>query len=69
MYDADDNKTLVGTVRAVTFSTLIDTAERRLFKLRDTLNERYEDLDRDEMFVEVMEGDQIVMPLNSSKAS
>ncbi len=69
VYDADDNKTLVGTVRAVTFSTLIDTAERRLFKLKDMLNERYEGLDRNEMFVEVMEGDQITMPLHGSKAS
>lgn len=69
VYDADDSKTLVGTVRAVTFSTLIDTAERRLFKLRDMLNERYDNLERDEMFIEVMDGDQITIPLNSSKAS
>lgn len=69
VHDSDDNKTLIGTIKAVTFSTLIDTAERRLFKLREVLNERYDGLDRDEMFADIMEGEQIAMTFNSTKAS
>lgn len=33
----DDN----GYVKAITFAHIVDTANRRLFRLRDTLNERY----------------------------
>lgn len=38
------NKIERGIVRATTFSQLVDTAEKRLFRLRDSLNSRYEDL-------------------------
>lgn len=31
-----------GVVRVTTYSQLVDTAERRLFRLRDSLNDRYE---------------------------
>ena len=33
-----------GIIRPVTFSQLVDTANRRLFKLRETLRCRYEDV-------------------------
>jgi hypothetical protein len=65
--DSEDEKTVLGTVRAVTFSTLIDTAEHRLFKLRSRLSERYESKDRDELLDEVLGNDQ--MELIDAKAS
>ncbi|MBE8233182.1 MAG: hypothetical protein HAW67_05545 [Endozoicomonadaceae bacterium] len=65
--DSEDEKTVLGTVRAVTFSTLIDTAEHRLFKLRSRLSERYESIDRDELLDEVLGNDQ--MELIDAKAS
>jgi signal transduction histidine kinase len=65
--DSEDEKTVLGTVRAVTYSTLIDTAEHRLFKLRSRLSERYEEQDRDELLDEVLGNDQ--MELIDAKAS
>jgi len=59
--DSEDDKTIIGTVKAVTFSTLIDTAERRLFKLRDRLHERYEDFDKDLALYDVLEPQQLTM--------
>jgi hypothetical protein len=38
-----------GRIRATTFSTLIDTANRRLLNLRDVLSERYENLPTDSL--------------------
>lgn len=40
----NENKVERGIVRATTFSQLVDTAEKRLFRLRDSLNNRYDDL-------------------------
>lgn len=65
--DSEDEKTVLGTVRAVTYSTLIDTAEHRLFKLRSRLSERYEEQDRDELLDEVLGNDQL--ELIKAKAS
>ena len=65
--DSEDEKTILGTVRAVTYSTLIDTAEHRLFKLRKRLNERYESIDRNELLDEVLGTEQL--ELIDAKAS
>lgn len=65
--DSEDEKTILGTVRAVTYSTLIDTAEHRLFKLRKRLNKRYESIDRNELLDEVLGTEQL--ELIDSKAS
>ena len=43
--DSEDNSKKIGKVRAVTFSSLIDTADRRLFRLREKLNTRYNAMD------------------------
>lgn len=48
----NSNNVNVGIVHITTFSQLIDTAERRLFRLRDKLEERYRDIP------EVMSSDQ-----------
>jgi hypothetical protein len=40
----NENKIERGIVRVTTFSQLVDTAERRLFRLRDSLNARYENI-------------------------
>jgi len=60
--DSENDKTVIGTVKAVTFTTLIDTAERRLFKLRDRLHERYEDFDKDLELLNVLDPQQLTMP-------
>jgi hypothetical protein len=41
---SNKNNVEMGKVRISTFSQLVDTAEKRLFGLRDKLNERYEDI-------------------------
>ncbi|MBU2708644.1 hypothetical protein KCM76_21810 [Zooshikella marina] len=35
--DSDDQNKRIGRIRAITFSTLIDAADRRLFRLREKL--------------------------------
>lgn len=65
--DSDDDKVVIGTVKAVTFTTLIDTAKKRLFKLRDRLQERYNDFDEDLALYDVLEPQQLLM--KSAKAS
>jgi len=57
--DSDDEKTVLGVVKAITFSTLIDTAEHRLFNLRDRLKDRYETKDSDELLDEVLSNEQL----------
>lgn len=39
----NENKVEIGIVRATTYSQLVDTATKRLFRLRDSLNSRYEE--------------------------
>ncbi|WP_375752893.1 ATP-binding protein [Vibrio sp. HN007] len=59
--DSEDDKTVIGTVRAVTFSVLIDTAQKRLFGLRNRLNERYDALDDDLALFEVLGEEQLTL--------
>jgi hypothetical protein len=47
--DTDDDSRRVGRVRAVTFSNLISTAEQRLFRLREKLNDRYDQFETQEL--------------------
>lgn len=44
------NDVEMGKIRLSTFSQLIDTAEKRLFGLRDKLNERYDDIPGIDLF-------------------
>lgn len=46
----NDNNKEMGKVKVSTFSQLVDTAERRLFGLRQKLNNRYEDVPGMELF-------------------
>lgn len=46
----NENKVELGKVRITTFSQLVDTAERRLFGLRQKLNERYDDIPGMDLF-------------------
>jgi hypothetical protein len=45
-----------GKVRITTFSQLVDTAERRLFRLRQKLGERYDDIPGMELYQKVSQG-------------
>jgi len=42
--DANDDKREIGRINIATFSQLVDTAEQRLFRLRDALKDRYDDV-------------------------
>ncbi|WP_202925321.1 hypothetical protein [Mucilaginibacter sp. 14171R-50] len=42
----------MGKVRITTFSWLVDTDEKRLFGLRQKLNERYDDIPGMDLFVQ-----------------
>jgi hypothetical protein len=42
--DSNDDKKEIGKITVTTYSQLVDTAEQRLFKLRKTLDERYDDI-------------------------
>lgn len=46
----NENKVEMGKVRITTFGQLVDTAERRLFGLRQKLSERYDDIPGMELF-------------------
>lgn len=41
----NDNNVEIGKIRVTTFAQLVDTAEKRLFGLREKLAERYDDVD------------------------
>jgi hypothetical protein len=41
--DPNDDKKEIGKITIASFSQLVDTAEKRLFRLRDTLKGRYDD--------------------------
>lgn len=49
----NSNDVKVGTVTVTTYSQLIDTATKRLFKLREYLEERYEDISGQELAVRI----------------
>ena len=49
-----DGRRAYGKVRATTFGTLVDTANRRLFKLRDALAERYGGIPDDNLLARVL---------------
>lgn len=51
--EVGDGNQKFGRVRATTFGTLVDTANRRLLKLRDVLAERYGDAPTDDMLKRV----------------
>lgn len=40
----DDNNVVLGTLYAITYSQLVDTAEKRMFNLRNVLADRYDDV-------------------------
>jgi hypothetical protein len=42
--DSNDDKKEIGKITIATFSQLVDTAEHRLFRLRETLSDRYDDI-------------------------
>jgi len=42
--DPNDNNKEIGKITITSFSQLVDTAEKRLFRLRDSLKERYDDI-------------------------
>jgi len=48
--DSNDDKKEIGKITVATFSQLVDTAERRLFRLRETLNDRYDDVPGMDLF-------------------
>ena len=47
---SNENKVELGKVRISTFAQLVDTAEKRLFGLRNTLSERYDDIPGMDLF-------------------
>jgi hypothetical protein len=49
-----DGQRAYGRVRATTFGTLVDTANRRLLKLRDALSERYGSVPTDDLLARVL---------------
>ncbi|MDD4126526.1 MAG: ATP-binding protein [Methanomicrobium sp.] len=49
----NSNNVKVGTVTVTTYSQLIDTASKRLFKLREYLEERYEDISGQELAAKI----------------
>jgi len=62
--DSDNEAQLLGKVTAITFSILISTAEKRLFKLREKLG-RYAKIEDDELLSSVLSSSSIQLPLNT----
>ncbi|MGA2545664.1 MAG: ATP-binding protein [Rectinemataceae bacterium] len=48
--DPNDDKREIGRITITSFSQLVDTAEQRLFRLRATLKDRYDDIPGMELF-------------------
>ena len=66
-----DDQRQYGRVRATTFGVLIDTANRRMMKLRDTLAARYASIPTDTLMERVLERPiqtELEAPLTSSKS-
>ncbi len=62
--DSDDQSKMLGKVTAVTFSVLISTAEKRLFKLREKLG-RYAHIEDDELLSSALSSASIQLPLHT----
>ena len=67
-----DDQRKYGRVRATTFGALIDTANRRMMKLRDTLATRYASIPTDSLIERVLERPQqaelhVQMPMAQSR--
>lgn len=52
-YDVKENEAVLGTLHVVTYSQLVDTAERRMFGLRKVLADRYDDVPGMELYNQV----------------
>lgn len=52
-FDVKNNDVLLGTLYVTTYSQLVDTAQRRMFGLRNVLAERYEDVSGMDLYNEV----------------
>lgn len=48
--DPNDDKKEIGKITIASFSQLVDTAEQRLFRLRDALKDRYDDISGMDLF-------------------
>ena len=48
--DSNDDKKEIGKITIATFSQIVDTAEHRLFRLRETLSDRYDDIPGMDLF-------------------
>lgn len=55
--DSNDDKKEIGKITIATFSQLVDTAEQRLFRLRKTLSERYDDIPGLDLFQRAIQTD------------
>lgn len=51
--DPNDGKKEIGRISIASFAQLVDTAEKRLFRLRDTLKDRYDDVPGLDLFKRV----------------
>ena len=52
-YDVKDNGIILGTLHVVTYAQLVDTAERRMFGLRQVIANRYDDVPGMELYNQV----------------
>lgn len=50
----EQNSPAIGTVTSTTYGLLVKSAERRLFRLRDILNDRYESIPEDKLIKQVL---------------
>ena len=48
--DPNDDKKEIGKITITSFAQLVDTAEQRLFRLRDALKDRYDDISGMDLF-------------------
>lgn len=48
--DPNDGKKEIGKITVASFAQIVDTAEQRLFRLRDTLKDRYDDIPGMDLF-------------------
>mgnify|MGYP000889111743 CR=1 FL=1 len=62
----NDGNRDVGKIIITTFAQLVDTAEKRLFKLRDALRDRYDDVPGIELFNRTQDELPLKMPKNAN---
>ena len=48
--DPNDDKKEIGKITIASFAQLVDTAEQLLFRLRDSLKDRYDDIPGMDLF-------------------